>query len=398
MNLFDIAFLNYNPLQFALEKLNIGLKDIDELKDYMNNYYVDKTDSFIVKNENEAEFIIKFPNNTEVIAKFIPNKNVHKKEEQVWALVNIKGKSKNKDLLFEFADFYGFNPSFNKGTDKLENLVNMALEEDWGKNNIALVKYIVHTYHYLYHNEPDKIIKGIKGGNSEYAIFNTGLVDRASWSDIYALFERNRTRKKPEYAFKNFCVKGNGDGKIISEYFEKLPEKANYFTRENASDILIFDSEKELHPDFEHIVFDGLKRNRFPQWFLDENGISKGDIKSREMSNPNILKVLEKLKSSIEYAQRRVSQNYKIALPMYYPTKNKMSFLLPITLTDDLKSGKADLALVVSLAPSKRYIGQTILTLPMAYSNSRLICKPSNEWLEINSDSEILDTDEDDYE
>lgn len=68
-----------------------------------------------------------------------------------------------------------------------------------------------------------------------------------------------------------------------------------------------------------------------------------------------------------------------------------MSFLLPIVLGEDV-DGKADLALVVSLTENKiRYQGQTVLTLSMAYSNSRLICKPSNEWLEIDANSEIED-------
>lgn len=153
---------------------------------------------------------------------------------------------------------------------------------------------------------------------------------------------------------------------------------------------MIFDHTKELIPDLEHIIFDGLKRNRFPEEIIEKYGIKKEDI--RKGTNINAITNLQmNLERAINNAKLRVSQNYKIALPMYYPKLNKMSFLLPIVLGEDVE-GKADLALVVSLTENKiRYQGQTVLKLSMAYSNSRLICKPSNEWLEIDANSEIED-------
>ena len=51
----------------------------------------------------------------------------------------------------------------------------------------------------------------------------------------------------------------------MNDYIHPIPERANYFTQENAAKVLIFDYTKEILPDLEHIVKDGLRRNRFPE-------------------------------------------------------------------------------------------------------------------------------------
>ena len=65
-------------------------------------------------------------------------------------------------------------------------------------------------------------------------------------------------------------------------------------------------------------------------------------------------------------------------MPAFYPTKNSMSLLLPLDLTDD---ERPDVALVVELVESGAYLGQTILTMNMAYNNARLISRPDSDWL-----------------
>lgn len=54
-----------------------------------------------------------------------------------------------------------------------------------------------------------------------------------------------------------------------------------------------------------------------------------------------------------------------------------MSLLLPLDLTDN---ERPDVALVVELVESGAYIGQTILTMEMAYNNARLISRPDSDW------------------
>ena len=46
-----------------------------------------------------------------------------------------------------------------------------------------------------------------------------------------------------------------------------------------------------------------------------------------------------------------------------------------------MDEGRVDLALVVERQPSGAYQGQTILTLDMAYTDSRLVARPDSDWL-----------------
>ena len=52
--------------------------------------------------------------------------------------------------------------------------------------------------------------------------------------------------------------------------------------------------------------------------------------------------------------------------------------MLPLGLTDE---ETPDVALVVELTHSGNYQGQTILTLPQAYIDARLMCRLSSDWL-----------------
>lgn len=397
-DLYRIAYLRKDPLDYIVKVHDyLGFKEFKELSNHMRKIF-SKDPNLLIENGKSATLPLGIyaKSGKELVAHFEIKKGYSEGENQKWALLYID--EKDKDLLYEFAICEEFNPKFRRGTKKLDELAKLALQEDWGWQNRALCRYIQYTFHYLKLNEEKE--KGKIVEKDGYAIFNTGLVSRGLWHDIYAIFQEINSKKDgaPKYKLIGFGTVGQRDGKILTENFPEniRPKKADYFTRETAADILIFDHTKELHPDFEHIIFDGLRRNRFPQSFLEKYGITKAEIDERDFSNPKIIKIIQQLKLSIEHAQKRVSQNYKIALPMYYPTKNIMSFLLPIVLGDDL-DGKADLALVVALEEgSQVYAGKTIITLPMAYASSRLICKPSNEWLEINSDSEIFDND--DYE
>jgi hypothetical protein len=77
-------------------------------------------------------------------------------------------------------------------------------------------------------------------------------------------------------------------------------------------------------------------------------------------------------------ALKRIDWNFKTAIPIYFPTGNKMSLLLPLSLVDD---EKVDISLVVEKVASGNYLGHTILPLDWAYSNARLVCRPDSDWL-----------------
>jgi hypothetical protein len=56
-----------------------------------------------------------------------------------------------------------------------------------------------------------------------------------------------------------------------------------------------------------------------------------------------------------------------------------MSILLPLAFGIN---SEAEVALVVERNPvSKKYTAPTILSLPTAYANARLVCKPESDWL-----------------
>ena len=75
--------------------------------------------------------------------------------------------------------------------------------------------------------------------------------------------------------------------------------------------------------------------------------------------------------------KKKVTANYKIAVPQYY--NQKIQLLLPLCLVNP---DRPDLALVVTKNEEYNYYqGHTCLTLDMAYNNARLIAKPESNWL-----------------
>lgn len=131
--------------------------------------------------------------------------------------------------------------------------------------------------------------------------------------------------------------------------------------------------------------------------FLTIDGVHIDDVYDKPLRDPERIhyydelgkrikgndKILNRLKDGVEravrFALKKIEWNYKTAIPMYFPTRNKMSLLLPLALVD---VERVDLALVVEKQyPSGAYIGQTILPLHLAYSNSRLITRPDSDWL-----------------
>ena len=59
-----------------------------------------------------------------------------------------------------------------------------------------------------------------------------------------------------------------------------------------------------------------------------------------------------------------------------------MSMMLPISFT---ATGNPSLVLVCERTMRGDYLGQTILTLPVAYIDARLLCRPGSDWLNTNS-------------
>ena len=179
---------------------------------------------------------------------------------------------------------------------------------------------------------------------------------------------------------------------------------------------LFFDLSKQLLPDFDHIIIDNI--SRLPLEFLEEqftdcpdareaaakirsaDGYEKRGLYAqlREIVSENdrlFMRIQNRIRDSIELAKKRVSRNYKTAIPSYFPKRNTMSLMLPLCLTDE---EKPDVALVVEQTQSGNYQGQTILTLDQAYIDARLLCRLNSEWLTTNISADEADEAEDSAE
>ena len=293
-------------------------------------------------------------------------------------------------LLESFA-FLGSWSSF------LNELADKAVQEEWdfadsyAKDNHILIQYIKYTFYRL--TKEDKICISADGS---FSAFNTGLVDK-HYDDIYACFVPNEPALETKWKFAGFCTAASGGlGKQLVNCFNPLPQPPHYIRK---NDDLIFDLEKPLHPDYEHIIIDNI--HRLPVKFLSDQlndspeaaelirSIQHSDRHTRrqiydqlkELITDNsrlFIRIQNRIKDAIELARKRVRWNYKTAIPSYFPKRNTMSLMLPLCLTE---TDTPDVALVVELTQSGCYQGQTILTLPQAYIDARLLCRLNSDWL-----------------
>lgn len=110
---------------------------------------------------------------------------------------------------------------------------------------------------------------------------------------------------------------------------------------------------------FKHILEDKDNIQRIPKELKDSPSLQQNLI------------------GAIDIMKRKVTANYKIAVPQYFD--GKIQLLLPLYL---LNNPEPDLALVVTKDKyGNFYQGHTCLTMQMAYNNARLIAKPESNWL-----------------
>lgn len=317
--------------------------------------------------------------------------------------------------------------------EELDYLEELALPEKWyygdkptqgGKfyKYPILWSYLNNTFKKLQADQRDDNLF-IQQSN-KYALFNTGLLDK-HYCDIYAFFVKNPGHKQP-WKLEEFSVYGQGkNNALILSEFPHHPQKADYF--KNNIDNVLYDSERELAPSWEHIITGHCER--YPIEFFIKNcpkEITDIDIEGQMYSIEEAAsltdwskkkdyfkklgekigsdeKIFNSLKNRVEaaitLAEKYAKQDYKIAVPMYYPVKNKMSFLLPLALVNSDVTNP-DLALVIECIGDdkerKTYLGHTVLTLSMAYNNSRLIASPDRHWLKQEQIKQInMDEDND---
>lgn len=232
---------------------------------------------------------------------------------------------------------------------KYSELASLS-QEDWNvsgrTDNSVLKNYLKYTYKKL--EEEGKIFK-----ESEYGLFNTGLFTEY-YEPIYAYLEPNTAGGTQPYYMKNFSTPYELGALGISN----LPERANYFEQ---PELLVFDAKCQINVQYKHILSDPNNVGRIPEEIKDAK---------------NIQYIFS---GAIDAMKKKVTANYKIAVPQYF--NGKIQLLLPLCLVDpDIP----DLALVVTKnSAGNFYQGHTCLTLEMAYNNARLIAKPDSNWLHL---------------
>jgi hypothetical protein len=245
--------------------------------------------------------------------------------------------------------------------EKLDQLEQLALPEPWGfktpnptaknKKNPILSNYIKHTYKKLasdYNAASAAQKANFIAILDNAACFNTGLYTE-HYNEIFMFFRPAKYSTTP-WLFIGFFEPYAGE---MSE-FQSLPKRANFFSDMTE---LLFDCSLDLRVNASHILNDPNNRERIPEEYRD---------------HPSLTTFFN---GAIDLAKKKVSSNYKIAVPQYY--EGSIQLLLPICLSNPQTT---DLALVVS-RNGNFYSGRTCLTLDWAYNNARLIAKPNSDWL-----------------
>lgn len=225
--------------------------------------------------------------------------------------------------------------------DYKEELSNIAAQEAWSNTSYPdkgiLVNYMAHTYKKL--KADGNIII-----TDEYGVFNTGLFTKY-YDPIYAYQQAG----SDVIEFLTAYELGNKN-------ITTLPERANYFDQ---PELLIFDWHYPINVQYGHILDDLRNKNRLPEELQDHSNL------------PMLIN------GAIDIMKKKVSSNYKLAVPQYFD--GKIQLLLPLCLTN---ASKPDLALTVTKL-NGCYQGHTCITLDMAYNNARLIAKPESTWLSL---------------
>lgn len=255
----------------------------------------------------------------------------------------------------------------------LDELEELAIAENWkytnysnhnNEKNPILHQYINHTLSRLLAERdaaPEDEKQRILYIDNDILCFNTGLYTK-EYQEVFAYFKKNKNEGRQEWFFNSFLKSTANE---IMHIYPK-PRRAKYF-----SDIheLIYDYKLELDPQLDHILSDENNKERLPN----------------SIKNLPLISQIAIFEGSIKIALKKISANYKVAVPQYYG--GGVQFLIPLTIDIINKPNEVDLVLAVKKIKSTEgnyyYKGYTALTMDMAYNNARLIAKIDSDWLKV---------------
>lgn len=247
---------------------------------------------------------------------------------------------------------------------QLDELAKLALPEPWRfkhtdyvtKNTETpiLERYIHSIYKKQvidYNNErnPGRAARFFHVEN-EHACFHTGLYTHR-YKPIYACLDRNKKRDSLlEWHFKGFF----DEMAPWMKHIAPLPDKPRYYMAQYGVN---YNPEWPIRVNIDHILG-------------DEENLSRLPAEIRDARNLPLL-----LETAVELARRKAVVEPGIVVPQGY--QGRVQYLLPICLTD---MEKPDLAMTLTIMDGY-YLGNTCLTLEMAYLNARLLSRPTAPWL-----------------
>jgi len=209
----------------------------------------------------------------------------------------------------------------------------------------VLRSYIQHTVARL--EEQGKVAFG-NGQHAPVAALNTGLVT-PSQEPIYAYLVKRQASDGFDWRLDAWVKESDGR---LAGVFSPRPSRATYWDEPT---VLFFDTRLPLILDWDHFVEDNLVR--YPP-----------DIQDKAMA-------LMLTRAAVAAARERVGRNYKAAVPQFH--RGEVQLLLPLCLRG---TAEAQLALVVRRIGNE-YHGETVLPLPGALRNARLLARPDRDWL-----------------
>lgn len=343
---------------------------------------------------------------------------------QKWSAVYVGARPTVYGILSAYHIGYLNFKNFREANDFICGIHEVLLPgEQWGfprsEENPALIRrctryqilesYLRHTFSKLmleYNDKnSDNYGKIVFSQDKKYCYFNTGLLTKYA-QDLYLTGEVHALREDGIFTCNNprfvdskielvkhygFAQRDIDPGPGMASFYRSVTEIVY------DPSITIDFTESKL----EHIIDDGIRRNRFPKKYtVSQTGKPIPPWSLAQMLN-NAIKI------SCMMAQR----NYKYVIPQYRPAgveyvggkrvryEGQIQFLMPIYLSADYFS-PPDFALVLSRRDGF-YVPETILLLPWAYNNARILCKPDNSWLNpssINPDDLLLDEEDADGE
>lgn len=245
-------------------------------------------------------------------------------------------------------------------------LKEKILEENWDKEDSPdgiLSKYIREyfdcaTYGGYLHYDGDSV------ATSKTIIFNTGLILRDNYQDMFFIFRRKTVNS-------TFFIQVSDDLDLPDGFMAKDIRPIKFFSELN--DVILETSLVELSKThYEHILKG--RSERFPK-------------EIQELYEGRYIDFRNRLKEEIGLSLTKCRRDYRFALPQIY--FGDVGFLLPIYFEEQRDKSKPAVLLGITKVKTRGerkgqkyyYKIRTCLTPEMAYANARIIAKPDNNWL-----------------